>query len=145
LVLAAIIFIATFQAGQMVFAAYDLPTASLTDADARRAMIGLVATAPVFPIIGVVAAFVLRSAAGAITLVLALLFVPGMFGALLPRRWQEDVLAYLPGSLADSVAMHHLDADNPLYADPTLAAVLLVVWIVVLIGGTWYLLNRRDV
>ena len=97
------------------------------------------------PIVGVVAAFVLRSAAGAITLVLALLFVPGMFGALLPRRWQEDVLAWLPGSLADSVAMHHLDPDNPLYADPALAAALLVAWIVALTAGTWYLLNRRDV
>lgn len=137
--------VTTFLAGQAVFRAYDLPTASLADSDARRAVIGLIVTTPVFPVIGVAAAFLLRSAAGAITAVLALLFVPGLVGALLPRRWQEDVLAYLPGSLADSVALAHADPGNPLYTDPVPALLLLAAWLALICGAALYSLTRRDV
>jgi ABC-type transport system involved in multi-copper enzyme maturation permease subunit len=145
LVLGAVIGLANFLAAQAVFGAYDMRSASVTDGDASRMLIGLTATAPMFPIIGVSAAFILRSAAGAITLVLGLLFVPSMFGALLPRRWQEDVLAYLPGSLADSVSLHHLDPDNTLYVDPALASIVLVGWLILVCGAALVMLKRRDV
>lgn len=144
-VLTAIVGVANFLVAQWVFAIYDAPTASLSDGDTQRLLLGMTLTAPVYPIIATVAAFLLRSAAGAITLVLGLIFVPSMFGGLLPRRYQEDVLAYLPPSLADSISLHHLDPDNQLYADPSVAWIALVAWMVVLCAvGLWFL-KRRDV
>jgi ABC-2 type transport system permease protein len=145
IILATIIFTATFYAGQWIFGIYDLPTVGLGDSDARRAMVGLILTSPIMPLIGVVAAFLFRSAAAAITTSLAIIFLPSMFGGLLPRRWQEDLLAYLPTNLGDSIAIGHITDDNPQYSDPWLAAVLLVVWAVVLFGATLVMLNRRDV
>jgi ABC-2 type transport system permease protein len=146
IVLATLIFIPTFYAGQFVFGIYDLPTVGLGDSDALRTMIGLVLTAPIMPLIGVVAAFLFRSAAAAITTALAIVFLPSMFGALFPDRWQENLLAYLPASLGDSIALAAVtEADNPMYKDPWLAAGALLVWAVVLFGGTLWALNRRDV
>lgn len=144
-ILTAVVSVGNFLVAQWVFGIYDAPTASLSDGDTRRLLIGMILTAPTYPIIATVAAFLLRSAAGAITLVLGLIFVPSMFGGLLPRRYQEDILAFLPPSLADSIAMHHLDPDNQLYADPSVAWIALIAWMVVFCAvGLWFL-NRRDV
>jgi ABC-2 type transport system permease protein len=130
--------------GSPVFAAYDVPTASLSDSDTLRAIAGLTITTPVFPIIGVAVAFMLRSAAGAITAVLALLFLPSMFGGLLPSRWQEDVLAWLPGPLADSISIGFLSEDSPMTKSVWEASIGLVVWLALFLGVAWTLLNRRD-
>ena len=140
-----IVNVATFQTGQAVYAAYDMPTANLSDGDAFRSVVlGMAVTAPVLPILGISMAFLLRSAAIAITVVLALIFLPSFFGPLIPRRWQEDVLAFLPGNASNSIASSNL-SDSPMYLDPWLAAVVLAVWMVVFIGGTHIVLNRRDV
>ena len=141
-----IIAISTFLVAQWIFGAYDMRTASLGDWDAFRTIVlGVTLTGPVFPILGVAMAFLFRSTAIAITSVLALIFAPAFFGPVLPRRWQEDVLAYLPGPVSDSVAISHLDPDYPMYIDPALAVVVLVGWLVLFIGGSWMALNRRDV
>lgn len=137
--------VATFLTGQAVFAAYDIPTASLSDGDAFRAVVlGTAVTAPVLPILGISMAFLFRSGAIAITVVLAIIFMPSFFGPLIPQRWQEDVLAFLPGNASNSIATGNLD-DSPMYLDTWLAAVVLAVWMVVFIGGTHIVLNRRDV
>lgn len=137
--------VATFLAGQAVFAAYDVPTASLTDGDAFRSVVlGIGLTSPVLPILGICMAFLFRSAAIAITVVLAIIFMPSFFGPLIPRRGQEDVLAFLPGNASNSIATGNLN-DSPMYLDPWLAAVVLVGWMVIFIGGTHIMLNRRDV
>jgi ABC-2 type transport system permease protein len=140
-----IVNVATFLAGQAVFAAYDVPTASLSDGDAFRSVVlGMAVTSPVLPILGIAMAFLFRSAAIAITVVLAMIFMPSFFGPLIPQRWQEDVLAFLPGNASNSIATGNLD-DSPMYLDPWLAAIVLAVWMVVFIGGTNIVLNRRDV
>ena len=140
-----IVNVATFQTGQAVYAAYDMPTANLSDGDAFRSVVlGMAVTAPVLPILGITMAFLFRSASIAITVVLALIFLPSFFGPLIPRRWQEDVLAFLPGNASNSVATGNL-SDSAMYLDPWLAAVVLAVWMVVFIGGTHIMLSRRDV
>lgn len=140
-----IVNLATFQAAQAVFAAYDMPTASLSDGNAFRSVVlGMTVTSPVLPILGISMAFLFRSAAIAITVVLAIVFMPSFFGPLIPRRWQEDVLAFLPGNAANSIASSNL-TDSPMYLDPWLSAVVLTIWMVVFIGGTHIVLNRRDV
>lgn len=146
LVVGTLLSIANFQVAQMIFGAYDLPTASLGDSDAFRAIVlGVGATGPIYPLIGLALAFIFRSTALAITAVLALMFAPSFFGGLLPRRWQEDVLAWLPGQAADSFAISHLYEDSPMYLDPTLGLVVAIAWLVLFVGAAWLVLNRRDV
>ncbi len=114
--------------GQLIFAAHDLPTVSLLEGDVARTVAMLVLTGPVFPVVAVVAAFVLRSAAGAVTATLALVFVPSMFGGLLPSWWERNVLSLLPGAAADSLSLGHL-IDSPQHLHPLSAVVVLLVWI----------------
>ncbi len=130
--------------GNLVFGAYDMPTASLGDSDTMKAILGLTITTPVFPIIGVAMAFLLRSAAGAITAVLALLFLPSMFGPLLPNRWQEDVLAWLPGPLTDSISIGFLSEDSAMTKGIWEATGGLALWLVLFVGLAWWFLNKRD-
>lgn len=135
---------AMFITGQAVFAAWNVPTTSLTDGETLRTLALVSLTAPVLPILGVCAAFIVRSAAVAITVVLAITFAPSFFGGLLPLRWQENVLAWLPGQVADSIAIGHL-MDGPLTVSPGPAVAALAIWLVVIIGGTRLVLERRDV
>jgi ABC-2 type transport system permease protein len=135
---------AVILAGNLVFGAYDMPTASLSDGDTLRAIFGLTITTPVFPILGVAVAFLLRSAAGAITAVLALLFLPSMFGPLLPSRWQEDVLGWLPGPLTDSISIGFLDSDGAMMKNAWVAGGALIIWLALFLGAAWWFLTNRD-
>lgn len=136
--------VAVMVAGNLVFGLHDMPTMSLTDRDMMRAIAGLTLVGFVFPVIGVAVAFILRSAAAAITAVLALLFLPSMFGPLLPSRWQEDVLAWLPGPLTDSASIGFIDPDAAMTKDVWMAIAGMLVWLVIFVGGAWVLINRRD-
>ena len=137
--------IANFLVAQAIFGAYDLPTTSLGDSDAFRAIVwGTAITTPVFPLLGVALAFIFRSTALAITTVLALIFAPSFFGGLLPRRWQEDVLAWLPGQAADSFSMGHLYPDSPMYLNPTVGLIVAAIWTIGALVVATIVLTRRD-
>lgn len=143
LVVGAVIALGCFLAAQAVFASYDLPTASLGDPDVQRAMIAVILTGPLFPIIAASLGILLRSTAGTITIALALVFLPAMFGGLLPEWWQENILSLLPGNASDSLALSHLQ-DSAMYLGVGPALVVLAAWLVIFIGGAYYVLNKRD-
>ncbi|MDA1009959.1 MAG: ABC transporter permease, partial [Chloroflexi bacterium] len=84
---------------------------------------------------------ILRSTAGGITTVLGVLWLPEIFGALLPTWWQENVLSLLPGSAVDSVTIAHI-ADSPRYSDPAVGAAIVVVWLVAFVGAAYIMLRR---
>jgi ABC-2 type transport system permease protein len=129
--------------GRAVLGAYDIPTFSLGESDVMRVIVASTLTAPLFPLIGATFAFLFRSTATPITLVLALIFLPAMFGAVFPDWWQEHILSLLPGSAADSVMMGHL-SDSRMYLDTLPAAIVVVVWLVITIGAAYLTLTRRD-
>ncbi|HEX5165442.1 MAG TPA: ABC transporter permease subunit [Thermomicrobiales bacterium] len=129
--------------GKAVLGSYDIPTFSMGDSDVLRVIIASTLTAPLFPLIGATFAFLFRSTATPITLVLALIFLPAMFGALFPDWWQENILSLLPGSAADSVMMGHL-SDSRMYLDLLPAAIVVVVWLVITVGAAYVTLTRRD-
>lgn len=133
-----------FLAAQAVYGAYDVPTASLGDNDALRAVLLIGLLSPMFPVIGTCLAVLLRSTAGAITAVLAFIFAPGIFSAFLPRWWQENVIALLPGPASDSITIGHLDPDNPSYLEPAFATIAVSLWLVLFVGFAAFTLNRRD-
>jgi ABC-2 type transport system permease protein len=131
-----------FFAGQAVFAAYGLDTASLAETDTLRAVVGVSVLWPVFPVIGVALAFLTRSAVGAITTVLGLIFAPGIFGTLLPEWWQDHIVRYLPGPATDGIAISHLDDANTL--NPGVAVAVLAAWLAAFLGAAYVALTKRD-
>jgi hypothetical protein len=72
-------------------------------------------TAPLVPLIGAALGAILRSTASAITTVLSIIFVPSIFGGLLPDVLQENVMRYLPGNASDQLLMTTTDTDSLLY------------------------------
>lgn len=138
--------VANFQVAQAIFGAHDLPTSSLGDADAFRAIVvGTVVTGAVFPLIGTALAFIFRSSVLAITTVMALIYAPPALGGLLPRRWQEDVLAWLPGQATDSFAIGHLYPDDPMFLGATTGLFAAAVWTIGSLVVATIVLKRRDV
>jgi ABC-2 type transport system permease protein len=135
--------IGMFLVWQAILGAYGLEIATFGDADARRLVIGLGAAMPFFPLIGVALGVLLRSTAGAITTVLGLLWLPLIFGEVLPMWWRENVISLLPGTALDSLTIAHV-VDSPTYTDPAVAAVIAAAWLTGFIGAAYVVLIRRD-
>jgi ABC-2 type transport system permease protein len=144
LMLGLMIMIGNFFAAQLMFQVFDLPAAGLFDDGVPRAILGTALLSPLFPIIGAAFGFILRSTAGGITAVLALIWVPEIVGAFMPRWWRENVFSLLPGSAADTLSLSHI-LDSPTYLDSMpLAALVVVAWLVLFTGSAYLALQKRD-
>ncbi len=143
LVLGLLTTVGMFLVGQAILGAYGMPTTDLGDADAQRMVLGLGATMPVFPLIGLALGALLRNTAGAITGVLGLLWLPQIVGQFLPRWWQEHVISLLPGSAVDSVTLGHIESSFS-YSDPAVGAVIAAAWLLAVVGAAYVTLLRRD-
>lgn len=143
LVVGTVATVAMFLVSQAIFASYGLETASLEEPDAFRAIAGVSAMSPLFPLVGVALAFLLRSTAGAITAVLGVVFLPDVLGQLLPAWWQEYVLPYLPAAASDAVTIGHLQP-SPYALDPGPAIAVVVAWLVAFVVVAYLGLVRRD-
>lgn len=130
-------------ASQAVFSSGDLPTAGFGDGDLWRTLLMLALLGPLFPVLAVALAVMLRSTAAALSTVLALIFAPGVLGGLLPSWWQENVLSLLPGPASDSVAIGHLD-ESAMYLHPAGASVVVAAWLIGLLALAHLALSRRD-
>lgn len=140
--------VGAFLIGQAILGSFDLATAALTDPDALRTVLGYGLLAPIYPLLGASLAVLFRSTAAAISTVLAIIFTPAIFGALLPAWWQENVLRYLPDRAADSIAIGHLGSSGFVgisYLEPTAAVVVIASWLAVFLGAATIALLRRDV
>jgi ABC-2 type transport system permease protein len=123
--------------GQAILASYGLPTASLGDADALRAILAGSVLAPQFPLIALTLGIALRSTAAAIIATLGVIFAPPFIGALLPASWQ-DALDYFPGSASDGISGV---ADG---LAPGLATFVVLAWTAAFLAGSWAVFERRD-
>lgn len=139
-------FIASFLMlllSQAIFGAYDVPTAGVGSGDFWETVLLATAVAPVFPILAIFLTFMLRSTAASLSTVLAIIFVPAMFGALFPDWWRENVIAALPGQASDSIQLGHL-THSDMYLPRGVAVVVVIAWIVVLFIAARTLVRRRD-
>ena len=136
--------ITTFLVAQAVFASYGVPTASLTDGDALRTVLGDGVLTPVLPVVAVALGFATRSTAGAITSVLAIVFMPWILGGVLPAWWQDNVLTYLPGAASEAITSGHLDSATSSLLAPGVAALVLAGWLALFLVAAWAVLERRD-
>ena len=132
-----------FLVGQAILGAYGMPSTNLGDADVQRVVLGLGAVTPFFPIVGLALGVLLRSTAGAITAVLGLLWLPVIFGEILPTWWQKNVMSLLPGPAMDSFTIAHIEP-SALNVDPVVGAVIAGAWLVAVVGAAYLTLVRRD-
>ncbi len=130
-------------AGAFILGAYDVPHVGLGDRELWETLVRSAVVAPVIPVIGVFVTFMLRGTAASLSTVLAIVFVPLMFGGLFPRWWQENVIAALPGPAADSIAIGNLSSSD-LHLPVGFAVVAIVAWIVVLFAAARTVVMRRD-
>ncbi len=130
-------------ASQAVFGAFDTESIGLLESETIRTLVLVILTVPVFPVLAVLLGFLFRSTAPTITVALALLFGPWVFGGLFPLWWRENVFSLLPGPAADAVSIGHLDS-SPMYLDTLPAAVVLVAWVVGSLVITSTVVDRRD-
>jgi ABC-type transport system involved in multi-copper enzyme maturation permease subunit len=145
LVLGFLVALGSFYAGQAVLGSYDgVPTVSIGDSSANRAVLGVWLLLPVYPLLGAAVAVVLRSTASAITAILGLIFVPSIFGALLPDVLQKNVLRYLPNFAIDSLSATG-SSDSITHLDTLPAIIVLAVWVIGFFAVAFISLNRRDV
>jgi ABC-2 type transport system permease protein len=139
-----VVVLGSFLAGQAVLSTHSgVPTASLSDSAAQRGILAAWLTTPLFPLIGAALGSILRSTAAAITSTLALIFVPGIFGGLLPEWWQSHVLAYLPGNASD--VLGRSDSGYTMYLAPGVAAIAAVAWLAGFFILASVLIKKRDV
>ncbi len=139
-------FVATLAmvvAGRVIMGAYDMPIYGLGEGRVWETIVLVTVVGPVLPVLAVFLTFMLRSIAASLSTILAIMFVPAMFGGLFPEWWQKHVIAALPSQASDSVALSHI-ADSDMYLPRGLAAVVTVAWIVVFFVVARVIVNRRD-
>lgn len=135
---------ASIWIAQVILGNYGVPTAEVFGSDFSTIFwIGL--SGLYYPVLTVAIAFLVRSSAATIAVVMVTMFFPALFGGLFPRVVQERVLSLLPGNAIDAVVMGHLSPDYPQYLDRPWAAIVAAAWLIGLTALAIWNVNRRDV
>jgi ABC-2 type transport system permease protein len=134
-----------FLISQPIFSSYGLATASFTNSDTARLLIvytlgqGLVYTLIPFSI-----AWLLRSAASAISVSIGFIFLTSVLSPLVPVWIQQNIFRYFPDLAADSLSGSSAsNAATHLAQGPAISVI--VVWLVGMLAAAAFVLNRRDV
>jgi ABC-2 type transport system permease protein len=130
-----------FFIGQAIFAGYNLDV-SIHHPGVLRAVIGAGLYIGVLTLFALGLGAIIRHSAGAITALVAVVFIVPIVSNLLPDSWQEHFSRYLPANAGGSVT-EVIHTPNSLNPWPGFAVFL--VWSVVAIGVGFVLLRRRDV
>lgn len=128
----------TFLGGQAILGDQGI---SLSDDGVLRAVLGTAGYLAAVGVLGAALGSLLRTTAGALTSVVALLLVvPGVV-SLLPESWSEWISPYLPSNAGQ--AFMSVGGSGDLLS-PGAGAAVLAAWLVVLLGAALVLLRRRD-
>jgi hypothetical protein len=114
---------------------------SLSAAGVVRSLLGAGVYLALVAVIGVALGALLRSVAGAISvLVVALMLIPGLI-SLLPRAWNDAISPYLPGNAGESIfALHQHSAS----LSPIAGLGVLIGWAALALSAAAYRLVRSD-
>lgn len=130
----------SFQVGGAVLKADDLAM-SLTDDGVLRALVGASLYLGLVGVWGVALGALLRSTAGGIALLVALLLiVPGLTG-LLPASVRDDITPYLPNNAGQAVYHLHQASDS---LGPWTGLAVFAGWVALTLGAAAYRLARTD-
>ncbi|QAY64014.1 hypothetical protein ET495_13160 [Xylanimonas allomyrinae] len=134
---------AAFLVGTLVLSARGQATAPFFDAHTIGSLLGMAGYLSAIGLIGLGVGILLRNVAGAVLLVVAgILVVPNLAQGLLPDSW-DAVLQFLPNSAASAFTTVHAASADVLPGP--VAVVVLVAWVVVVVGASAVLVQRRDV
>jgi len=134
-----------FLVSQPIFRHYGLPTASLTDGETARIIATITLTQMLnYALIPFAVAWLLRSAASAITVGLGFLWLPWMLAPVLPEWAKANIVRYMPDVAANSLSGIY-KSDAPQWLSATPATIVMMTWVVGLLVAAAYTLNRRDV
>jgi ABC-2 type transport system permease protein len=133
------VFITFVIAGGMVS---GTPAAmTLSDPGVVRSLLGAGLYLGLVGVIGAALGALLRSVAGGISVLVAvMMLIPGLM-QLLPASWQDNIGPYLPSNAGQS--MYALTHDSTSLS-PTAGLVVFVGWTVLALGGAAYRLKRAD-
>ncbi len=139
LVMAPSAFVA-FLGGQQLLGKHGT---TLSSPHALRAVVGVALYLTVVAVLAVALGFIVRSTAGGIAALFALLLVLPGLGNLLPTSWQTNVLPYLPSNAGS--ALYTLHPDNPGTLAPWTGFAVMCLWAAVTLVTAAIVLKRRDV
>lgn len=142
---AAVTFVVTLAAAFIAFVGGQHFLASHgTHLSAPHALRDIAGVALYLTLIGVLAVgcgFIVRSTAGGIASLFALLLVLPGIGQVLPTSWQRHTLPYLPSNAGASIFTERTD---PGMLSPGAGLLVLIVWVVVGLAVAAVVLKRRD-
>jgi hypothetical protein len=127
-----------FNLGQHFLASHGT---TLAAPHAWRAIVGVAGYLTLVGVLAVAFGFLIRSTAGGIAALFALLLVLPGIGQLLPASWQTHTLPYLPSNAG--AAMFSARPD-PSALSPGTGLLVLCIWVVVALAAAAVVLRRRD-
>jgi ABC-type transport system involved in multi-copper enzyme maturation permease subunit len=141
LVLAVGIAFSAFFIGQAIFAGHNLDV-SINAPGVLRAVVGAGLYIGVLAWFAIGLAVIIRHTAGAITALVAVVFIVPIVSNLLPDSWQNGFSRYLPANAGGSITevVHQANTLNPWPG-----FLVFLAWGVLSIGVGWYMLRTRDV
>jgi hypothetical protein len=142
LVVATGIAFAAFFICQQIFAHYHLAV-SIHAPGVLRAVIGGGLYVGVLTLFAIGLATIIRHTAGAITTLVAVVFIVPSVSQLLPHAWKVDFSRYLPANAGSAIIqVVHIDNDT---LRPWPGFIVFVIWAAVILAIGWSLLRARDV
>jgi hypothetical protein len=136
---------AGFSLGQLIFrhGPAGVPHASLSQPGVPRAVVGAGLYIGVMVLLALGLATIIRHTAGAITALVALVFVVPIVGQLLPDSLQHDVVRYLPAQAGSAILNVVSQGGNSLA--PWVGFGVFMAWAAAFLAVGWWLLRTRDV
>jgi len=131
----------TFFICHAIFAHYHLAV-PLSDPGVARAIVGAGLYIGVLALFAMGLATILRHTAGAITTLVAFVFIIPIVSNLLPTSWQDHFSRYLPANAGGSVTEVVQQAHT---LGPWAGFAVFVAWAIGALLVGWYLLRTRDV
>jgi ABC-type transport system involved in multi-copper enzyme maturation permease subunit len=114
---------------------------TFSDPGVVRSLLGAGLYLGLVGVIGVALGAMLRSVAGAISVLVAvLMLIPGLI-SLLPTAWQDNISPYLPSNAGQSMFAVTHDSTT---LSPTAGLLVFLGWTVLALGGAAYRLMRTD-
>ena len=134
--------IAAFSIGMAILSSRGHPTLAWSGPGVARAVLGTAAYILGIGLIGLALGVLIRSTAGAIgVLVAVVLILPTLATALLPKAW-DVALKYLPTNAAAGFTSRLPSPDHP---SPGLGAVVFALWVALALIAAAVALRARDV
>jgi ABC-type transport system involved in multi-copper enzyme maturation permease subunit len=142
LITAVIAAFAAFWLGQALLSSTH-DSATLSQPNVLRAVIGAALYVTLCGLLAYGVGSMVRHTAGAITIMVAVLFVLPILSNLLPSNWHADVVRWLPSSAGDAITGTVSGAHPHMFSPWGQFAVLAVYTVIVLIAGVT-LFRKRD-